>query len=242
MRRVPERVGAAEIADAGPSRAVHEGMSENRYEGVRAPGEYHDLRSRLGEPLWWDEAAVPRYDPFRPDALDGAHDEVALVEIKCGCGASWAAAMSSDETDRFYNPWSEPLSTRIEQGFLYWGSAPPGAHACGGGETVSVEVPRVLELWRKVVTPWHAPTAWLRVPALERTLPDDPDMRAVGSAKARQLAELGYAADVLLAEHRGCGTSADEKLPGCPICLLGSALRRTRDELAEALAQGRSRG
>ena len=67
-------------------------------------------------------------------------------------------------------------------------------------------------------------------------------MRAVGSAKARRLAELGFAADVLLAEHRGCGTGADEKIPACPICLLGGALRRTRDELAEAVAQGHNRG
>lgn len=213
-------------------------MSDDRYQAVCRPGAYEDIRSRLGEPSWWDGAGVPRYGPFKPDALACEHDEVALVEIRCqACDEAWQASMGSDASDRWNDPWSEPLSVRIEQGFLYWDGGPPGGHACGGGESLSVAVPRVMEFWRKERQAGFSPTSWLRIRQLERVMPAITDLAAVGDAKARQLIELGQAADVLLREHHGCGSRADEKVPSCATCLLGRALQRTRVALGEALKE-----
>ena len=65
---------------------------------------YEDITKRLGEPLWWDEHGVPRYDPFAPSMLDVYSKYAALSVIRCqGCGkkfqvgVSWSIARATTE-------------------------------------------------------------------------------------------------------------------------------------------------
>src|SRR5262249_15783593 len=58
---------------------------------------YCDIRNRIGEePTWWDENAVPRYQPFRPQECANIHAaEAALVLITCqDCGKEYRVAFT----------------------------------------------------------------------------------------------------------------------------------------------------
>jgi len=61
---------------------------------------YCDIRNRIGEePTWWDENAVPRYQPFRPQECANIHAvEAALVLITCqDCGKEYRVAFTLSE-------------------------------------------------------------------------------------------------------------------------------------------------
>ena len=64
--------------------------------------EYHDITSRLGKPLWFDECGVPRYDPFTPRLCNDIYtDEAVLLEIACqGCYERFKVAMSRNQLER----------------------------------------------------------------------------------------------------------------------------------------------
>lgn len=45
---------------------------------------YHDIMSKLGCPLWFDENAVPRYCEFHPHYLANIYaDEAVLLHVGC---------------------------------------------------------------------------------------------------------------------------------------------------------------
>ena len=71
---------------------------------------YSDIRSRIAEaPIWFDEHAVPRYEPFAIDGLSNIYAiEACLVGIACqGCDARFLVAFSWSWMDYDRDgPWS----------------------------------------------------------------------------------------------------------------------------------------
>lgn len=123
--------------------------------------EYRDITSRLGEPLWYDECGVPRYDPFAPDMCNDIYaDEAALLEIACqDCGARFRVAMAMGQMDRAQGAMargddvalmmadpSYTLSGLISHGTIHYGDPP--CHGCVG-DTMNCEDIRVLEYWHR---------------------------------------------------------------------------------------------
>lgn len=143
---------------------------------------YQDIRSRISEsPTWWDENAVPRYDPFATDQIADIYaDECALVLIECqNCGAKFRVAFSASQ----YRAWvdngmggaasfeaaKDTIANGVRDGSLHYGD-PPNADCCAAGPTMNCEDLRVLEYWRR-----NDARDWERVAELEIVLPDHPE-------------------------------------------------------------------
>lgn len=123
---------------------------------------YNDIRSRIqSKPLWFDENAVPRYEPFNcRDRANIYAKEVTLLEIACqNCGHRFDVCMT--------NNWNGPtLRQQIEDGLIHYGD-PPNVQCCMAGPTMNCLDLRVIEYW-------HNPKIfeWIRVTELEIVLPD----------------------------------------------------------------------
>jgi hypothetical protein len=106
---------------------------------------YEDITSKLGRPLWWDEVACPRYDPFHPSmCADIYAKEAVLLEIACqNCGHRFMVAMSRGPADA----WMAPFSEQIRDGTLHYGD-PPNLGCCMAGPTMNCEDLRVHQYWR----------------------------------------------------------------------------------------------
>lgn len=109
--------------------------------------DYSDITSRLGEPLWWDYNAVPRYEPFKPSRCGIYFKQVALLRVGCqGCSAQFKMAIEFG--------LHQPIDTSgSPSDFAEWfcGVDPPrhGAHGweeCTG-TSMTIEPIEVLEFW-----------------------------------------------------------------------------------------------
>jgi len=114
---------------------------------------YEDITSRLGEPLWWDERGVPRYDRFtRKLVADIYAHEIALVEIQCqSCLKRFDVAFSYGPMQQVTNPNLPSLSERVTDDTIHYGDAPRHHDADGQGcvgNTMNCNELRVLEFWR----------------------------------------------------------------------------------------------
>lgn len=109
---------------------------------------YTDITSKLGDPIWWDENAVPRYCPFSPEAAANIYArEVALVEIQCQmCGHQFPVAFSWSSLETLHNVQIPPISERIIKKELCYRD-PPNYCCNSGACTTSVPL-RVLEFWK----------------------------------------------------------------------------------------------
>jgi len=124
--------------------------------------DYKDITNRLGEPMWWDEAGVPRYFPFHPSYVNNIYaTQVALLEIACqSCGTRFHVAMSTGPLDAY------PLEEPVRRGFIHYGD-PPNYGCCVSGPSMNCEDLRVLQFWTR-----EFPVTWERHPELEIALPD----------------------------------------------------------------------
>lgn len=122
---------------------------------------YADIRKRIPTPpLWWDENAVPRYDPFDPnEGADIYAQEIILLKIRCqSCGRPFEVAMSWSAMDEHVRRVPS-LEHRINERTIRYGD-PPNVECCPAGPTMNSEPDRVLQFWRRK-------PARQRVPALE---------------------------------------------------------------------------
>jgi len=131
---------------------------------------YSDLTNRLGEPLWWDEQAVPRYDPFGPHEM-GVYDRMVwLYEIRCqDCPKRMKVAgawngMDYAELMRFLDHPSANIWTPLD---AHYGD-PPRHNCPGAGETMNCYDLEVLEVWGQDIEHW----GWVRRPELEGPMED----------------------------------------------------------------------
>lgn len=135
---------------------------------------YDDITSKLGEPQWWDENAVPRYCDFTPQHLADVYaDECCLLLIACQeCGGQFKVAMSYGAWERAMRGGRGSLREAIEGGGLHYGDPPYHGDGQGGqchaGATMNCDDLEVLEYWSRV-----AASEWTRDATLERTLGED---------------------------------------------------------------------
>ena len=131
---------------------------------------YEDIISQLGEPLWWDEHAVPRYHEFSPEDVASIYaKEVVFFLIKCqNCGKEFKVAISNDGYDRKYDKFS--LIPHVLNKSIGYGD-PPNIKCCDAGPSMTSDSVRVLEFWHRYFEQNHFD--WERVPALEVNLEDD---------------------------------------------------------------------
>jgi len=128
---------------------------------------YEDILSRLGEPKWWDENGVPRYEDFEPALCADIYAVfAALLEITCqGCGrplpvsAAWSVCEDALWDKDGKNPLPvEGLPDKEGSGCFGYGDAPWHTHESGGqcsGTTMSTGVTAVLQFWERASTDWE---------------------------------------------------------------------------------------
>ena len=128
---------------------------------------YPDIVSKLGQPLWYDEAGCPRYAPFKPRLCNNIYaHEAALVEIACQeCGQRFQVAISRDSLDT----WRIWASIATDQS-LHYGDPP--CFDCVAGATMNCIDLRVLEYWYRDAETGYD---WVRDEKFEIVLeePDD---------------------------------------------------------------------
>lgn len=120
---------------------------------------YKDIRSRIvDDPIWFDEHGVPRYCEWQPGEVANIYArEVALVEIACQyCGTRFLVAWSRSNHEIGYNEdgtaWVKDAKPFDPQAFHY--GDPPNAGCCDCGPTMTSEVIRVVECWRRENFQW----------------------------------------------------------------------------------------
>jgi hypothetical protein len=122
---------------------------------------YKDIRDKLGEPLWWDEYAVPRYCEFAPDETGDIYArEAVLLEIACqDCGTRFKVCMTTP-------PYTQrpSLADLVRDDEVHYGD-PPNAGCCAAGPTMNSVPLRVLEFWDRTVG-----LDWQRIPDLQREI------------------------------------------------------------------------
>jgi hypothetical protein len=133
--------------------------------------DYSDIRSRIPEePSWFDEFAVPRYGPFKPEAMANFYArEAALIFAACQvCGRHFRLAMSRPRS-------SVPdLATAICHGGLWYGD-PPNVGCCSTGPMSMVDELEVLEYWWRELG-----NRWVRETSFEIDLVSDPESSRPG--------------------------------------------------------------
>lgn len=123
---------------------------------------YNCIRSRITEePQWWDENAVPRYEPFTPAECANIYaDECVLFEVACqNCERVFKVCLSWSTIDAVRDV--PRLSAHVAD--LHYGD-PPNVDCCPAGPTMNSVPVRVLEFWRQ------AKMEWERAPELEIAL------------------------------------------------------------------------
>lgn len=125
--------------------------------------DYSDITSRLGDPSWYDENGVPRYEEFHPDMCDVYAKYAALLLVTCqNCGQEFKAAMVWPRFVLQFGEVKFPTLTSI--GSFHYGDPP--RHDLDGdrcvGETENSEPRRILEFWQR-----DKHLGWERVPEYE---------------------------------------------------------------------------
>jgi hypothetical protein len=153
---------------------------------------YRDILLRLGQPLWWDESGVPRYEPFRPELTANIYAELrALIEIRCqGCqriipvSSVWSSMQVIAKNSEWeqYIVWDENGKNPLPKdgmpqekhaGFCGYGDAPwhdydGGFQGQCSGTTMGTGVVRVLEFWHR-----NNQFDWERMPEYEVYIGED---------------------------------------------------------------------
>ena len=100
---------------------------------------YHDISSKLGTPVWFDESGVPRYCEFHPSNLANIYaTEAVLFLVGCQvCGKGFTVAMSGA---------FPATSDRIRNNTLDYGD-PPNV---GCGNVLMSSVPQsIIQYWSR---------------------------------------------------------------------------------------------
>lgn len=134
---------------------------------------YSDITSRLGEPLWWDENGVPRYEAFHPSLCDVYADYAALMIVTCqACGRQFNVAVTRREYVESFEQGCLKLTpttlpTVEDAGHFYYGdpprhkTGPTESGECLAGDTMTSDPRQILEFWQQ--EDWE----WKRKPELE---------------------------------------------------------------------------
>jgi hypothetical protein len=125
--------------------------------------DYRDIIARAGDPVWWDEYAVPRYCVFEPNKQNVYANEVALVKVLCArCQKVFLIGRTHDSMDDINNVTS--IKQDILDHVIGYGMPPfhfHDGHLCSGS-TMTCDVFRVMEYWHR-----EALGNWIRDRSLE---------------------------------------------------------------------------
>jgi len=167
--------------------------------------EYADIRGRLGEPQWYDENGVPRYDPFHPSLCsDTSAQEVVLLLVECcECGEPFEVAITRSLRG------SPTLAEEVVSGTIHYGLPPMHDWCYFDGQTKDCIDRRVLEFWRR-----DDPESqeWRRVRALEgeiKTVVEESEgTRQLGTevqieSDAQRLREISQKCRMAVARNEG---------------------------------------
>jgi len=127
--------------------------------------DYSDITSRLGDPLWWDQNGVPRYEKFHPDYCDIHAHYIALLLVTCqNCGKEFRVA---SEWPKEFLHGEVILPSQTDIGSFHYGDPPShGGDDCWTGDTMNSEPRRILEFWHRDVC-FKAERRWHRHPEYE---------------------------------------------------------------------------
>ncbi|GGX57238.1 hypothetical protein GCM10007385_27620 [Tateyamaria omphalii] len=118
---------------------------------------YRDILDRVSDPvLWFDEAAVPRFEPFSPKLTANIYaQEAVLVRIECqGCRTEFDVAFTSPAASKPIEPDDTRyrkyplLQDYISSRKLHYGD-PPNIRCCAAGASMNSIPKTVLEYWVK---------------------------------------------------------------------------------------------
>lgn len=109
---------------------------------------YTDITDKLGEPLWWDEYAVPRYCVFTPDVVADIYArEAVLAEISCqACDYRFKVAFSSSMLGIING--NSSLKDKILDKIIHYGD-PPNNGCCSVGASMNSSFIKVMEFWER---------------------------------------------------------------------------------------------
>lgn len=121
--------------------------------------DYSDILKRLGEPLWWDENGVPRYEPFSPELCRPYTKYVALLLISCqDCGRRYKVAVSYNDmriSEIEQLGYKFELPTKESPGFFEYGDPPFHLDDdCWAGYCMLSNTLQILEFWERKETEW----------------------------------------------------------------------------------------
>lgn len=137
---------------------------------------YSDILERLGDPLWWDQRGVPRYEPFHPSMVGIDADVVVLATIQCQfCGHPFRVAIEIDHWDHpriVATAWNdgERVVEALQRESVGYGDPPRLlTPCCEAGVTATSEIHGIHEVWvfgmRDKVTKWYKVEGWEFDPA-----------------------------------------------------------------------------
>jgi hypothetical protein len=128
---------------------------------------YIDILDRLGNPLWWDEHGVPRYEAFTPRLCSDIYaDFAALLEIQCQecdrtfpVASSWNLVENALDRSEKNPPQDCKLPHDGDAGDFTYGDAPwhdsnPEGKGQCGGTTMTTFVVRILQFYKRDVGDW----------------------------------------------------------------------------------------
>lgn len=107
--------------------------------------DYSDILTRLGEPLWYDENAVPRYVEFHPDHCGVYAEDVALMVIHCqNCRKPMTVACAKRRRKDGYYPDKSQLDPWGQSGEFFYRDPP--RHGCTGDTMLCTPV-EIVQFW-----------------------------------------------------------------------------------------------
>lgn len=142
---------------------------------------YSDILERLGDPLWWDQRGVPRYEPFHPSMIGTDAEVVMPATIQCQfCKHPFRVAI---EVDRWDHPrivasaLTQWRMTEALQSDCVGYEDPPRllTPCCEAGATATSELVEIHEIWafgmKDHQTKWYKVEGWKFDPPKKRALP-----------------------------------------------------------------------
>ena len=123
---------------------------------------YGDVVAAAGEPAWYDENGVPRYQEFHPyGCVNKRALEAFLVEVRCqACGRAYPVAITWDGNPQYLAGMALGPGLPLSQGHsapnssLHYGD-PPNVGCCNSGHTMSSDFVRIIQAWTREKLRWQ---------------------------------------------------------------------------------------
>ena len=115
---------------------------------------YKYIIDKCGEPKWFDEYAVPRYEPMHPKNVANIYSNAVIFSlVACqNCGKQFKVTFSQSHLEELN--MGKDIIKEEKMGMLYWGD-PPHTACCPGGPAMTANYIDTLEIWKKINFEWE---------------------------------------------------------------------------------------